>query len=1010
MASRAKPPTVKPIRPVGRVRHLPAQPSTATSPAPRGLDSGPSHVAAELRTRAEAVLRHRLPPDGVPLSAPEAQRLLHELQVQRIELEMQNEELQESRNTLAEVAARYTDLYDLAPVGYVTLDDGGAIVEANLAATRLLGIASEPLVGRKLVEFVADSDRRTFNGCIAGAFVAEGLQMCEVQLADHGRPRAVRVDATRFDKGAACRVVLHDISARQLQETEMRLLETCIAQVNDIVLVTDGSTASPGPRIVFANAACERITGYSRAELIGQSPRMLQGPDTDRAEVARIGTALQRREPVHAELLNYAKDGSRYWIELDITPVLAGDGSVTHFVAIQRDTTERHAVQVQMAQQEQALRRSEARSAKAEGLAGFGTWDWDLVGDSSTWSDALFGIYGRRVADGVPAFDAWQETIHPDDRPGLQACIDRALAGASHYAVDFRIFTKDAGVLRHIASRGESAADATGRVTRLWGIDRDITEHKQAEDMLRQNAEMTRRILHAAAVGLWEWNLLTNAVYFSPEWKQQLGYADDELANQFDEWQKRLHPDDLPRALTAVDDFLQGRVPRYAVEVRLRHKDGSWRWSYGEADLERNDMGVPVMMRGSQIDITERKQAEAATVELERKFREAQKMEAVGTLASSIAHDFNNIMGAILGNVALASNDLPADHPAMKSVAQIQAAGLRARSLVQKILSFTQRQAPLMQAQPLRGLVEEGIELLRATLPSGVTISRVMPAAPLVALVDATQVNQLLMNLGINAWHALKGQTGRIEVGLEALRFDATTLPSQPSLHPGLRPGLAAHLWVRDSGCGMTPEVMQRIFEPFFTTKMSGQGTGLGLAAVAGVVRSHGGVIEVDSTPGVGSCFHIYLPALETPVLAAGDQPAKAEGAPAALAANGQRVMYIDDDETMRLMVERLLERANFRVTCHADCTQALAVLRAAPLDFDLVITDYNMPQMSGLDVAREVAALRADLPVILTTGSLTDELIASALAAGISALVNKERTFEDLAPQALLVLAKSAR
>ena len=223
----------------------------------------------------------------------------------------------------------------------------------------------------------------------------------------------------------------------------------------------------------------------------------------------------------------------------------------------------------------------------------------------------------------------------------------------------------------------------------------------------------------------------------------------------------------------AVADFRAGRVPRYAVDIRLRHRNGSWRWIHGEADLERNEKGEPVTMRGSHIDITERKQAEASAIELERQFRESQKMEAVGTLASSIAHDFNNIMGAILGNVALARADLPADHPAALSVAQIQVAGLRARSLVQKILSFTQRQTQQMLTQPLRGLVEEGIALLRATLPSGVTISRVLPADPLVALVDATQINQLLMNLGINAWHALQGQAGHIEVGLKALRFDA---------------------------------------------------------------------------------------------------------------------------------------------------------------------------------------------------------------------------------------------
>jgi len=315
----------------------------------------PAPTAAELRQRAEAALPSRVPLAGVPLSIIETQRLLHELQVHQIELEMQNDELQQSRNTLAAVAARYTDLYDFAPVGYVTLDHGGTIVEANLAAAKLLGSERARLAGRRFAAFVAEADRRAFSDCVGGAYAAEVQQACEVLLADNGAPRAVRVEATRSEDGAACRVVLHDVSTRRQHEAEMRLLETCVAHLNDIVLVTDALPAPPGPRIVFVNAACERITGYSRAELVGQTPRILQGPGTDRAELARIGAALLRREPVHAELLNYAKDGSAYWIELNISPVLSVSGAVTHFVAIERDITERRAVQAQLARQVQAL-------------------------------------------------------------------------------------------------------------------------------------------------------------------------------------------------------------------------------------------------------------------------------------------------------------------------------------------------------------------------------------------------------------------------------------------------------------------------------------------------------------------------------------------------------------------------------------------------------------------------------------------------------------------------------
>jgi len=318
----------------------------------------PSPSAAELRRRAEAAVSGRGGPDVEPLLLIDAQRMLHELQVHQIELEMQNDELQQSRNALAATAERYTDLYDFAPVGYVTLDHAGTIVEANLAAARLLGSERARLIGRRFAILVVESDRHAFNDCIGGAFATEVRQACEVHLADQDTPRAVRVEATRSEHGTACRVVLHDVSTRRRQEAEMRLLEACVAQLNDIVLVTDTTPAPLGPRIVFANAACERITGYSRTELVGQTPRILQGPGTDRTELARIGAALRRHEPVRAELLNVAKDGSSYWIDLNIAPVLSVSGVVTHFVSVQRDITERREVQAQLARQVQALQAS----------------------------------------------------------------------------------------------------------------------------------------------------------------------------------------------------------------------------------------------------------------------------------------------------------------------------------------------------------------------------------------------------------------------------------------------------------------------------------------------------------------------------------------------------------------------------------------------------------------------------------------------------------------------------
>jgi signal transduction histidine kinase len=388
-------------------------------------------------------------------------------------------------------------------------------------------------------------------------------------------------------------------------------------------------------------------------------------------------------------------------------------------------------------------------------------------------------------------------------------------------------------------------------------------------------------------------------------------------------------------------------------------------------------------------DISERKRAELERQKLEQQLREAQKMESIGTLAGGIAHDFNNILAAILGNVALAREDAVNAAPVLASLDQINRAALRARHLVQQILAFSRREQHGLTVQPLRPVVEESLGLLRSTLPAGVQIDAVLPEAPLPVRADATQLQQVLINLCTNAWHSLPAQGGRIEVGFERVQLDEALRRRQPELASGAY----AHLWVSDNGSGMDAATRERIFDPFFTTKPVGRGTGLGLSVVHGIVRAHEGSIAVDTAPGRGSTFHLYIPSPEADANAADAQ--LADGADAR--GSGQRVLYIDDDEVMVVMVGRLLERAGFRVTAETDAVAALERLRAEPTAFDALVTDYNMPGLSGLEVARIAAGLRPGLPVVLSTGYLSEELREQALALGVRGLLKKENTLEEL-------------
>jgi signal transduction histidine kinase len=407
------------------------------------------------------------------------------------------------------------------------------------------------------------------------------------------------------------------------------------------------------------------------------------------------------------------------------------------------------------------------------------------------------------------------------------------------------------------------------------------------------------------------------------------------------------------------------------------------------------------LCRAVLLDVTERLQAEASLRSLEVQLRESQKMEAIGTLAGGIAHDFNNILGGILGNLDLARQDVGAGHPALQALEQIHKASLRARLLVQQILVFSHRQSEPAGQQAVRAPVVETLALLRTTLPAGVRMQVDLADAPLFVLADATELHQVVMNLCTNAWQALKDGVGCISVVLDSTLIGDGVAPRAGHLPPGRY----AHLRVSDDGTGMDAAVQAHVFEPFFTTKPAGQGTGLGLAVVHGIVATHGGAITLDSAPGRGSTFDVYLPLLDAPVDNVPVSPVTPKGS---VAGHGQHVLYVDDDEVMLVMVQRLLQRLGYRVSGFADPQAALTTVREQPRAFDLVVTDFNMPGMSGLQLAAALAALRPDLPIILSSGYVTEDIRTHAMRLGVRDVLHKENTLEELGKLVARVLTRN--
>ncbi|MGE3507653.1 MAG: ATP-binding protein, partial [Vicinamibacterales bacterium] len=416
--------------------------------------------------------------------------------------------------------------------------------------------------------------------------------------------------------------------------------------------------------------------------------------------------------------------------------------------------------------------------------------------------------------------------------------------------------------------------------------------------------------------------------------------------------------------------------------LHVRRKDGSvFPADIGLSPL-RSEGGL--LMAVDVRDVSERVRSEAQRASLEAQLRHAQKMEAIGTLAGGIAHDFNNLLAAMVANLELARGDVAADHPAVESLDAIGVAADRARQLVRQILAFSRRNPPQRVVVSPGTMVEEVLHLLRATVPKGINITTAVDETAPDVFVDPTQIHQVLMNLATNAWHAIERGVGDI-----ALSVTPATIRSKGTAPGALAPGEYARFVVADTGRGMTPETLDRIFEPFFTTKQVGRGSGLGLSVVHGIVTDHGGAVTVDSRPNEGTRVSVYLPASTVRVEATsrGAEP---------LRTGAGRVAFVDDEPAMVITARRLLRRLGYAAMVFDRPADVIDAVRHNPACFDIVITDCNMPGMSGLDVARELAGIRRDLPVVLMSG-FADRTEEELAAAGIRFRLDKPFTMQEL-------------
>ena len=546
-----------------------------------------------------------------------------------------------------------------------------------------------------------------------------------------------------------------------------------------------------------------------------------------------------------------------------------------------------------------------------------------------------------------------QDLLVPETRHLFSAYLAEIFAkGSAHGIMRMRAANGDVRDWEYHNSE-QRLADGR-RIVR--GLAHDVTEQLKAVRELRASEQRFRALFEQAAVGVAYIDSRSGQLLeVNRKCADILSRAhEDLLARTFP---SLFHPQDLSRYDELMAQLAGGAVSDFATELRMLGKEGADVWVALSVSLvSRVDSRRPRHMAVIQ-DISARKHAEQQRAILEAQLRQAQKMEAIGTLAGGIAHDFNNLLTTMVGNVELARLDVPQGHPVHVSLDAIAAAARRATELVRQILAFSRKQASQRSVIALGLVIADSVRLLRASLPAAIAIElHLEDEAPLV-LADATQIHQVVMNLCTNAWQAIGDKPGRIDITLDGVEIGPGAAPE------GVAPGRYARLRVRDTGDGMDAQTLERIFEPFFTTKAAGRGSGLGLSVAHGIVKDHGGTIAALSREGEGATFEVLLPA-------AMDATATAGEAEQSLPLLGQgRVLYVDDEKAVAFAVLRMLESLGYNaMVCHSG-EDAIECVRRNPQAFDVVMTDFSMPGLSGVDVACEVARIRPDLPVILTSG-----------------------------------------
>jgi PAS domain S-box-containing protein len=724
-------------------------------------------------------------------------------------------------------------------------------------------------------------------------------------------------------------------------------------------------------RLAECNNAYLHQFGHERANLALGTPLydLLTGTHEDKIELA-LRTIRSGYRSSNLETMDRLKDGRTVWTLSNVVAI-EEDGRFVCVWGTTRDITSRKRA-------EETLRQSEAqKNAILNGItSNIALLDSEL---RILWTNKAAADSVNRSQDelaGQPCYSFWGNPARPcESCPGVKAF----QTGKPEHAI---VRTPDGRIWDE---RGEPVFDTEGNVTAVVEIAENVTERKRGDE---ERLRLATAVEHAA-----ETVIITNAQgivnYVNPAFEQMFGLARGAAPGEHAAWIINGGGEQFAELLREVAQG--GR----AWNGRINGTDVKGRNLVIEATVSpiRDDLGRTSELVLLLRDITK----ESA---LEAQLRQTQKMEAIGTLAGGIAHDFNNILSAIIGYTQMAMTGIEPDSQPAQDLAQVVTAGRRAADLVRQIMTFGRKQDQAQLPLRLDLLAREALSLLRASIPTTVEMqSRIEENCDCV-MGDPTQLHQVIMNLCMNACHAMEKDGGLFGFSIEPVTVDEQRAALVHNLHPGEH----LRMTVTDTGCGMDQTTLERAFDPFFTTKPQGKGTGLGLSIAHGIIRSHNGAIDIQSEPGKGTTVRVYLPAVRTPAHE-GQSPHDAP-----LSGCGERILFVDDEEMLVKLGKRTLLELGYAPTVLCDADEAFELFRSNPDAFDLLITDQTMPRCTGLELATKVHAIRPDLPVILASGldlAIDEE---DAAAAGLTELLGKPVSSYKLAKSVSRALATGHR